>query len=189
MALLGVLALLMRNAIWTIGLWGCALYIISVPYFNRQKAFKRLQEDVYIAFSGWLRDVVIRLQDAPLQAAVNETYSDCPAVMKESLGKFIYELDENPSSVKPYYSFMNEFEILDICSTVRTLYSVSELPSDDIDEMMNTIIKRNNELVDKHEEIKNQSNISAMKFAEYIPMIFVSIKIAADMLLVITSYL
>ena len=84
---------------------------------------------------------------------------------------------------------MNEFEILDICSTVRTLYSVSELPSDDIDEMMNTIIKRNNELVDKHEEIKNQSNISAMKFAEYIPMIFVSIKIAADMLLVITRYL
>ena len=68
---------------------------------------------------------MIHLQDEPLQAAVRETYKDCPVVMKESLGRFIYELEETPSSVKPYYEFMSEFGILDISSTVRMLYSVS----------------------------------------------------------------
>ena len=55
--------------------------------------------------------------------------------------------------------------------------------------MMNTIIKRNYEIVDKYEENKNQNNLSALRFAEYIPMISVSLKIAADMLMVITGYL
>ena len=40
-----------------------------------------------------------------------------------------------------------------------------------------------------YEENKNQNNLSALRFAEYIPMIFVSLKIAADMLMVITGYL
>lgn len=188
-AAVGISVLFWANFFTATCLFGCAVYIFIIPSINRQKAFKRLQEDIYEAFSVWLRDVVIRLQEAPLQAAVSETYDTCPPVMKEALGRFIYELDESPASVKPYYSFMKEFEILDICSTVRTLYAVSELPSDDIDETVNTIIKRNNELVDKHEEIKNQGSIAAFKFAEYIPMIFVSLKIGADMLLVITSYL
>ena len=69
------------------------------------------------------------------------------------------------------------------------LYSVSELDVDEADEMMNTIIKRNYEIVDKYEENKNQNNLSALRFAEYIPMIFVSLKIAVDMLMVITGYL
>ena len=45
---------------------------------------------------------------------------------------------------------MSEFGILDISSTVRMLYSVSELDVDEADEMMNTIIKRNYEIIDKY---------------------------------------
>ncbi len=44
-------------------------------------------------------------------------------------------------------------------------------------------------MIDKHEEVKNQNSISMMQFAEYIPMIFVSLKISVDMLLVIMNYL
>ena len=29
--------------------------------------------------------------------------------MKESLGKFIYEIELNPSDIMPYYSFLSEF--------------------------------------------------------------------------------
>ena len=52
---------------------------------------------------------------------------------------------------------MSEFGVLDISSTVRMLYSVSELDVDEADEMMNTIIKRNYEIIDKYEENKNQN--------------------------------
>ena len=36
---------------------------------------------------------------------------------------------------------------------------------------------------------KNKDEISTMKFAEYIPTIFVSFKIAVDMMLVVAEYL
>ena len=110
-------------------------------------------------------------------------------MIKPSLGRFIYALEESPTDVRPYYNFLSEYEILDISSTVKMLYSISELDYESIDITMNTLIKRNYEMIDKHEEVKNQNSISMMQFAEYIPMIFVSLKISVDMLLVIMNYL
>lgn len=166
-----------------------SLYLLATPSINRKKAFGRIQEDVYMAFSEWLRDVVINLQDEPLQAAIEDTYDHCPAVLKESLRTFILELENTPSDVRPFYHFLSEFELLDISSTIKTLYAVSELKAEEMELTINTLIKRNYEMVDKHEKIKNQDSISVMRFGEYIPMVFVSIKMSVDMLLIITNYL
>ena len=43
--------------------------------------------------------------------------------------------------------------------------------------------------MDKNEADKNKDTISTMKFAEYIPTVFVSFKIAIDMMLVVSNYL
>ena len=84
---------------------------------------------------------------------------------------------------------MSRFGILDISSMVRTLYSLSELSIESADDAINSLIKRNYELMDKHEADKNKDTISTMKFAEYIPTVFVSFKIAIDMMLVVSNYL
>ena len=63
------------------------------------------------------------------------------------------------------------------------------MESENADKMLNELIRRNYEMVDKHEKISNQDTISIMKFSEYIPMIFVAIKLAMDMLLIISNYL
>ena len=149
-----------------------AICIIATPKLNKKSALLRLKEDIYIAFSEWLRDVVINLAEEPLHAAIVETYDSCPAVIKLSLGQFIYELEESPTDVRPYYNFLSEYEILDISSTVKMLYSISELDYESIDTTMNTLIKRNYEMIDKHEEVKNQNSISMMQFAEYLRICF-----------------
>ena len=102
---------------------------------------------------------------------------------------FIYEMESNPSDVESYYNFMSDFKLPDISSMVRTLYSLSELEPERADDAINSLIKRNYELMDKHEADKNKDEISTMKFAEYIPTIFVSFKIAVDMMLVVAEYL
>ena len=48
-----------------VGLAG--IYMLFVPVINRKKALTRIRNDVYISFSEWLRDIVIHLQDEPLQ--------------------------------------------------------------------------------------------------------------------------
>lgn len=177
------------NYVMVVVMFLVGIYLLAVPQLNKNSAKKRVKEDVYISFSEWLRDIVILLQDEPLQAAIVESYETCPPLLKKSLSEFIYNLEENPSDVRAYYQYMSEFEVLDISSTVKTLYSISESDTGDMERLVNTLIKRNYELVDKHEELNNADNISAMRMGEYIPMLFVSLKIAVDMLLVITNYL
>ena len=51
-------------------------------------------------------------------------------------------------------------------STVRTLYSVSELDEKGIDETISTLIQRNNELINKQTELDYKDRISVLKFME-----------------------
>ena len=166
---------------------GAVMYFM--PHYNRTRAMTRLKDDVYTGFSEWLREVAVNLSHAPLQAAIQESYRTCPAVIKPSLARFIYELDDNPADVTPYYTFLQEFKILDISSTVRTLYSITENETQNMSKVISGLISRKYELVDKHEAQRNQNNISILKFAEYIPLFIVSVKIGIDMMLVISNYL
>jgi hypothetical protein len=168
-------------------IFGLVMYFM--PMINRKRAMERLKDDVYAGFSEWLREVAVNLSHAPLQAAIQESYATCPAVIKPSLSRFIFELDENPTDVTPYYTFLKEFRILDISSTVKTLYSITENETQNMSEVIGNLISRKYELVDKHESLKNQNDISVLRFAEYIPLLIVSVKIGTDMLLVISNYL
>lgn len=184
-----LVVLISGNFIVAAFLLALTVYLAFIPRINKKNAFSRLKEDVYPAFSEWMRDVVINLHQGPLLSAIESTYDDCPAVMKNSLGKFIYDLNMTPSDVRPFYNFMKEFGILDVSSTVKTLYSVTEMEPDNMDRMLNALIRRNYEIVDKHEEIKYDDNLSMLKFSEYIPMVFVSLKLGVDMMLIISNYL
>ena len=82
-------------------------------------------------------------------SAVEDTYDSCPVIMKESLGKFIYEIELNPSDIMPYYSFLSEFDVMDIQSAVRMLYSIGDLDRDSMNQTINALVRRNYELSDK----------------------------------------
>ena len=167
----------------------CGIYLWIVPQINRQAALKRLKKDLYYSFADWLRDVALNLSEESLAMAIEDTYDTAPVIMKESLEQFIYAIEENPSDVTPYYSFLNQFEVTDISSSVRILYSLSENDAQSIDTTIKTLLTRNYELMNQYETTDNADHISIMRFSEYIPTFFVAVKVAADMLLVITNYL
>lgn len=152
-------------------------------------ARKRLEEDLYLGFSEWLRNIALNLQEKPLQEAVKESYERCPIVMKDSLENFICAIELDPSDVTPYYTFLEEFRAPDISASVRTLYGLSELDHTNMDEEINKIISRNYEMQDRHEAIRGRDYLSVMKFSEYIPVFFVSLKMGLDMILLISCYL
>ena len=166
------------------------MQIASIPVviiFFVKAAMANLTNDVYIGFSEWLRDVALNLQSEPLQAAIEETVDECPIVMQESLSVFMKAIAKNPSAVEPYYEFMKEFNIMDIQSIVRTLYSIGDLDSEQADESINTLINRNYEIMDRHEEQKEDDRKAMRGFSNYVPMLFVTVKICIDMLAMMTA--
>jgi hypothetical protein len=166
-----------------------AIYLFIIPTLNKKNAMIRLREDIYMGFSEWLRDVALNLQNEPLMVAIEESYEHCPLVMKPSLNRFIYALENNPMGVQPYYDFLHEFNLPDVSAIVRTLYAMGQMDKDGADLNISTLIARNYELLDQHELIRNKDSISMMRFGEYIPTLFVSLKIAVDIVLVITEFL
>lgn len=159
------------------------------PVINKQNSKKRVIANLRNSFSDWLRNVALNLENKPLIAAIEDTYDDCPYIIKLSLDDFIRDIEANPSDIKPYYEFLSEYKQTDIMSTVRTLYSVSELDEKGIDETISTLIQRNNELINKQTELDYKDRISVLKFMEYIPVFFMALKMSVDMMLIISIYL
>ena len=123
----------MRCYLWTVVLLFMEVYLVFVPAINKAGALNRLKKDLYYAFADWLRDVALNLSEESLQMAIEDTYDTCPVIMKESLEQFIFSIEENPSDVTPYYEFLNMFHVLDISSSVRILYSLSENDAESVD--------------------------------------------------------
>lgn len=187
-----VILLLFKNIVCTIlaaALAVIAVWILFIPDLDKKAAKERLTEDLYNAFSEWLRDVAINLQAAPLQVAIRETYDTCPVIMKSSLENFIRQITEDPADVEPYYAFLKEFNVMDISATVRMLYSFTEIKDSEADETINTLIDRNYSILDKHDEMKEKTKASIRGFAYYIPMMFSMFKLGVDMLLMLTTFL
>lgn len=164
------------------------LFIIT-PFTQRKGSAGRIKNDLYCGFTEWLRDLAVNLENKPLLSAVEDTYDSCPVIMKESLGKFIYEIELNPSDIMPYYSFLSEFDVMDIQSAVRMLYSIGDLDRDSMNQTINALVRRNYELSDKAEAARYLDSTSMMRFSEYIPTFFVAFKMAVDMMLVVNMYL
>ena len=101
----------------------------------------------------------------------------------------ICDIENNPSDVMPYYGFLGEFGVIDIQAAVRMLYSIGELEQDSMSATINAIVRRNYELSDKAELTRYMDSTSMMRFSEYVPTFFVALKMAVDMMLVVTMYL
>lgn len=184
-----VLLVVMKLWIPALCLAGVMIVLMSTPFTQKKTAVKRVKNDLYCGFTEWLRDLAVNLENKPLLSAVEDTYDDCPVIMKEPLEKFIYDIELNPSDIKPYYEFLSEFNVMDIQSAVRMLYSIGDLDKDSMNQTINALVRRNYELSDKAENARYMDSTSMMRFSEYVPTFFVAFKMAVDMMLVVNMYL
>lgn len=189
LALTVVVFLVLGKNIAAVSVLIVTVMLIATPFSQKKRAVKRVRNDLYCGFTEWLRDLAVNLDNNPLLSAVEDTYDACPVIMKEPLEKFICDIEQNPSDIKPYYSFLSEFGVVDIQSAVRMLYSIGDLDRESMNQTINALVRRNYELSDKAESARYMDSTSVMRFSEYIPTFFVAFKMAVDMMLVVSMYL
>lgn len=165
------------------------IYMPFVPYIHKKSSRNRTIKEIKNSFSDWLTSVAINLQYQTVQVAISSSIPNSPVVLKAPLETLVNELDENPSSVEPYYNFLKPFNILEINSTVKMLYSLTEHGSEHMVENINALIERNNNLIDKTEKDLSEDKITIMSVILYIPMVFASIKLLIDLVIFITSFM
>lgn len=140
-------------------------------------------------FPSWFRNLAINLQKETVHVSIKQSLKDAPLVLKPSLISLIKELDDDPVTMKPYINFLSTFELPDISSAMKMLYSLNEAGQDEVVTQINTLVTRNNQLLEKSERLKNSDSIAITGYLVVLPMVFSLVKMIVDMALILVGFM
>jgi hypothetical protein len=108
--------------------------------------------------------------------------------MKEPIRHMLLDFEDYPVGIEPYDRFLMYFDVPEIKSSMKMLYSISELGKEEADVQIGSVIDRNILLENQAEIIRNKDKVGAFTFLSAVPMIVGVNKIMIDMLLMIIVF-
>lgn len=163
----------------------------ALKFFEKityKKAKRSLENEISKSFPDWVREVAINLQNDTVQSAIEESYENAPFVLKRPIRKLLIDFEKYPIGIEPYDNWLKEFDLPDIKSSMKMFYSMNELGKEESVNQLNSIIDRNNKLMQQAEEMKNRDQIGTAGLFTSIPMMVGIAKIMIDMILMIIVF-
>lgn len=159
-----------------------AIFAYFLPGIKYKSAKKALETEITIKFPQWLMEISLQLQSQNVQVALFNSIPSAPMVLKPELVKLKEKLDKMPESVIPYLDFMKDFNVPEIQSSMKMLYSISEGTGGDSGKQIAEIIRRNNMLLDKSEKNAFDNVLAGMYGLFLAPQIAGGAKLLTDMI-------
>ena len=159
------------------------------PSSDIKSAKNNTIKEINKEFPSWFRNLAINLQKETVHVSIKQSLKDAPLVLKPSLISLIKELDDDPVTMKPYINFLSTFELPDISSAMKMLYSLNEAGQDEVVTQINTLVTRNNQLLEKSERLKNSDSIAITGYLVVLPMVFSLVKMIVDMALILVGFM
>lgn len=157
------------------------IYAFFHSNLRLKSARKYILREINKGFPVWIMELSLLLQTENPHVALSRSIEQAPHVLKASLIKLVEELEKNPTQIEPYLQFMPKFDMPDIQSAMRLLYSMSEFGSEDAGKQIGTLVERNNRLMDKAERMVNEDSIAGTGALALVPMLTGSVKLMADL--------
>jgi hypothetical protein len=132
-------------------------------------------------FPQWLLQVSLLLQGENVQVALAKSYEDAPVLMKPFLRKLLQDLRDNPTDMMAYVNFMQEYNLPQVQSTMKMLYSISEGSGGKASAQIEDIIRRNQIMYDQSEKMKNSDEMAGMYALFLAPQVTAGVKMLVDM--------
>lgn len=149
------------------------------PFDNLR--FREVKKAIEQVYPQWLLQVSILLQCENVQVALSKSYDDAPLLMKPFLKDFLQELNESPTNIVPYINFLQEFNLPQVQSSMKMLYSISEGNGGQASVQIEDIIRRNQLMIDQSEKMKNSDEMAGMYALFLAPQITSGMKMLIDM--------
>lgn len=163
------------------------LFCLFSSHLSYKLSKKSTIKEIEKAFPQWMMELALILQTDNVQVSISKTLDSAPVVLRPALEKLVERFEEEPHSLKPYTEFLAEYDLTEIRSTMRMLYSVSTSGSINLDEQISDLIKKQNTLMDKAEKIQNSDYLAGMTTINMVPMLFCILKSVADMTVLVFS--
>jgi hypothetical protein len=155
--------------------------------FRIRMAKKRVIRGVQEVFPQWLMDVSLLLQSENVQVALQKSYDDAPLLLKPELKWMLQQLSQKPTDMEPYLSFLEDFALPEVQSSMKMLYSISEGTGGNATSQITDIIRRNQVLMNQAERMKNEDALAGMYVLFLAPQVTGGAKMLVDMLMMFFS--
>ncbi len=134
-------------------------------------------------FPVWLMEVSLRSQSGNVQRAIADSMESCSELLKPALMEFVENIEKNPTGLSAYNQFLCEFHVPEIHSAMKMFYSIGKGNGGDTDEQITELLARNNQLMDKAEQIKNEDRLASFTTIQYLVVVTGILKLVCDMVL------
>lgn len=150
---------------------------------------RQLTREIEKEFPRWLLSVSLLLQSENVQVAIFKSLSDAPLLLKDEIKQLILALKEDPTGMMPYNNFLKDFNLPEIRSAMKMLFSLSEGTGANASDQIEDIIRRNQQMMDKAEKLHMEDTASGMYALFLAPQITGGLKLMVDMVLLLVCYL
>lgn len=103
-----------------------AIWMLTQEKRKYKHARKRVLREVEKQFPEWLMNLSLQLQTDNVHVSLKKTIPDAPFILKQDLTRLVEEIEQQPNALQPYLRFMREFQIPDVLSAMKILYSMAE---------------------------------------------------------------
>lgn len=165
------------------------ILIYCYVFLSQQTRKKKIVRNIQKSFPLWLRDISLQVQTLVVPLAIEESIAKSPYVLQGPLQEMIVQIREEPDSITPYRSFLQEYQITDVQNAMSMLYSVQTLPMREIQIQITALIKRNQEMLEKSETMNNEDKLAGVGLLMAIPMLLATFKLMADLTIILLSFL
>lgn len=166
-----------------------AVFCYFLPGIKYKSSKKSLENEIAVKFPQWLMEISLQLQSQNVQVALFNSIPSAPMVLKPELIKLKQKLEKEPESVIPYLDFMKDFNVPEIQSSMKMLYSISEGTGGDSGKQIAEIIRRNNMLLDKSEKNAFDNVLAGMYGLFLAPQIIGGAKLLTDMMVFFVMFM
>ena len=142
---------------------------------------KKVSFFLEVEFPIWMRDVALNIHNYTVVNAIDISKNTSSEIMGYYIDKFLDDVYKHPSSIAPYNNFLKEFDIEGVGSSMKVLYSLKNLTKDQSQEQINSLIIRNQSMLEKSEALRNEDILSGVKLLGFIPTILFMLNIVVSM--------
>ena len=166
-----------------------AMGIFFVGYREHENNIALIKKELIKEFPGWLRDISVNLQNMVVVKAITESSKEATPLMKEFSQRFLTAVEKDPVSMGPYNNFFGKFEMPELRTSIKTLYSMHNLSDTDAVRQISDLTVRNQDLISRSEELRLNDSIAGIGFLTAIPMLAMSFKLMGDMSIMLLQFM
>lgn len=150
---------------------------------------KRLSREIEKHYPTWLMELSLLLQTENVAVALRKSLSMAPGILRPAIARFIVDNKQSPESIEPYLGFLSQFQIPEISSTMKMLYSISRGAGGDAGMQIADIIRRNRMMYDRSQKLVNEDSLAGMYAMFLAPQLTGGVKMVVDMALILVVYM